>query len=89
MSYETAGWKCFGAILNDELVAINQTYSGIKSDIYQLLLTEDSKYSKDLLDYKIVEHVVLTRKMFSELNPKLKFILDKKKIGIIINDYYK
>jgi hypothetical protein len=78
MSYETSGWKCFGAILNDELVAINKTYSGVKSDIYQLILTEDPKYSKDLLDYKIVEYIALTRKMFSEFGRQYKFILDEK-----------
>jgi hypothetical protein len=55
------GWRLqmLTAFYQNQPVAINFTYSGIKSDIYRLIIEE--KYGADVLDYRIKEYLIISR----------------------------
>ncbi|QGT54328.1 hypothetical protein b3_0084 [Synechococcus phage B3] len=59
MELKDGAYKCFTAFYQNRPVAINFTYSGIKSDIYRLIIEE--KCGADVLDYRIKEYLIISR----------------------------
>lgn len=61
MDFKDGAYKCFVAFYKNKAVAVNFTYTGIKSDIYRLILEKDTEFSADMLDYRIKEYLTISR----------------------------